>query len=333
MPAANDRKVRVFVAGHKGMVGSALVRRLQADPEIELITRERVQLDLSRQAKVEAFFASHTIDQVYLAAAKVGGILANRDFPADFIRENLLIQGNVIEAARQAGVGRLLFLGSSCIYPRLAPQPMKEDDLLTGPLETTNEAYAIAKIAGIRMCESYRKQYGSDFRSVMPTNLYGPNDNFDLESSHVLPALLRKYHDAVQRGEANVTVWGSGSPRREFLHVDDMAAACHVVMNVPEADFWNAVPSRNSQVNIGCGEDLTIAELAALVAEVTGFKGATVFDATKPDGTPRKLLHVGRIRSLGWKPAISLREGLEHTYTWMRDHLDLVNRVPVHRES
>jgi len=329
----NERKVRIFVAGHKGMVGSALVRTLQADPDVELITRERVQLDLSRQSKVESFFASHAVDQVYLAAAKVGGILANRDFPADFIRENLLIQGNVIEAARQAGVGRLLFLGSSCIYPRLAPQPMHEDDLLTGPLETTNEAYAIAKIAGIRMCESYRKQYGSDFRSVMPTNLYGPNDNFDLESSHVLPALLRKFHEAVQRKEARVTVWGSGAPRREFLHVEDMAAACKVVMDIPEVDFWRTVPGHNSQVNIGCGEDLSIADLARMVADVTKFTGEIVFDSSKPDGTPRKLLDVSRIGALGWKPAIPLREGLEHTYAWMRDHLGNPNPVSGRRKT
>ena len=317
----SERKTRIFVAGHMGMVGSALVRRLSADSRVELITRDRAQLDLGRQSEVEAFFADHAVDQVYLAAAKVGGILANRDFPADFIRENLLIQGNVIHAAHRSGVARLLFLGSSCIYPRLAPQPMREDDLLTGPLEPSNEAYAIAKIAGIRMCESYRKQYGSDFRSVMPTNLYGPDDNFDLESSHVLPALLRKFHAAVQHRESQVTVWGSGSPRREFLHVDDMAAACCTVMAVPESDFWKAVPARNSQVNIGCGEDLSIAELAALVADITCFQGEIVFDASKPDGTPRKLLDVSRIRAMGWKPAISLRDGLEDTYAWMVAHL------------
>jgi GDP-L-fucose synthase len=312
---------RVFVAGHGGMVGSALLRKLKADPEVELLTRSHAGLDLSRQSEVEQFFADESIDQVFLAAAKVGGILANRDYPGDFIRENLQIQTNVIHSAHQAGVSRLLFLGSSCIYPRLAPQPITEDALLSGPLEPTNEAYAVAKIAGIRMCEAYHRQFGSDFRSVMPTNLYGPNDNFDLQSGHVLPALLSKFHTAVEAGHAETVVWGSGSPRREFLHVDDMAAACCMLMQLEPSRFWSAVPARNAQVNIGCGEDVSIADLAQLIAEVTGFRGAIVFDASKPDGTPRKLLDVSRIRSLGWSAQIPLREGIRQTYAWMCQEL------------
>jgi GDP-L-fucose synthase len=313
-------RIRAYVAGHMGMVGSALVRRLEAAGNIDLLTRERRELDLTRQAEVEQFFADEAVDHVYLAAAKVGGILANDSFPADFIRENLQIQTHVIHASHMAGVKRLLFLGSSCIYPRLADQPMTEQALLTGPLEPTNEAYAVAKIAGIRMCEAYRRQYGCDFRSVMPTNLYGPNDNFDLESSHVLPALLKKFHIAVQRGEKRVVVWGSGAPRREFLHVDDMAAACLVVMSMNAAEFWDAVSPRNSQVNIGVGEDISIAELARLIAEVSGFAGEIVFDDSMPDGMPRKLLDVSRVRSLGWSAAISLRDGVRDTYRWMQEH-------------
>jgi GDP-L-fucose synthase len=312
--------MRVFIAGHRGMVGRALVRALKTDSGTELVLRDRKSLDLTRQSEVEQFFADEQIDQVYLAAAKVGGILANKQQPADFIRENLQIQTHIIQASALSSVKRLLFLGSSCIYPRLASQPISEDALLTGPLEPTNEAYAIAKIAGIRMCESYRQQYGCDFRSVMPTNLYGPNDNFDLKSSHVLPALLRKFHEAVRNGEEHVTVWGSGTPRREFLHVDDMARACHAVMNISENRFWSSVPIRNSHINIGCGEDISIGELASLIAEVAGFTGEVVYDVSMPDGTPRKRLNIERITELGWVPSIALRDGIAQTYQWMLNH-------------
>ena len=304
------------------MVGSALLRRLASMPGIELLTRERSELDLTRQSQVEEFFASEEIDQVYLAAAKVGGILANNDFPADFIRENLQIQTNVIDAAHRADITRLLFLGSSCIYPRLAVQPMSEDALLTGALEPTNEPYAIAKIAGIRMCEAYHRQFGSDFRCVMPTNLYGPHDNFDLETSHVLPALLHRFHLATQRGEPQVIVWGSGSPRREFLHVDDMAAACVMIMNLDASDYWGSVPRHNSQINIGSGKDVTISELAHMVAEATGYSGEIVFDSSKPDGAPQKLLDVRRINAMGWSASIPLAEGIARTYQWMCRHLE-----------
>jgi len=298
------------------------MRRLSVENNLELLTRDRSVLDLTQQSSVEQFFSGESIDWVFLAAAKVGGILANRDYPADFIRDNLQIQTNIIDAAHRAGVKRLLFLGSSCIYPRLAIQPMIEDALMTGPLEPTNEAYAIAKIAGIRMCEAYHRQHGCDFRSVMPTNLYGPNDNFDLDSSHVLPALLRKFHEAVQHGHPSVTVWGSGLPRREFLHVDDMAAASLRMMQLGEAEFWGQVPAVNSQVNIGCGEDVSIADLANLVARVCGFTGNIVFDQSKPDGSPRKLLDVSRARALGWSATIPLLEGVQNTYAWMRCQME-----------
>lgn len=308
---------RVFVAGHRGMVGAALVRQLVRAGHCELLLRDRGELDLMRQSEVDQFFGDEKIDQVYLAAARVGGIQANHDYPADFIRDNLLIQTHVIDAARRSGVKRLLFLGSSCIYPRLADQPMREDALLTGPLEPTNEAYAIAKIAGLKMCEAYRRQFACDFRSVMPTNLYGPHDNFDLESSHVLPALLHKFYRAVQQGADVVEVWGSGNPRREFLHVDDMAAACLAVMAVSKSSFDAKVPIRNGHINVGCGEDVSIAELAQLIADVAGFGGQIRFDRSRPDGTPRKLLDVSLIQSMGWRPAITLAEGLRSTYDWM----------------
>lgn len=299
------------------MVGSALVRHLRARGSEAIITQDRDELDLTRQAEVESFFADREIETVYLAAARVGGIKANNDSPADFIRENLQIQTNIIAAAHRAGVRRLLFLGSSCIYPRLAEQPMSEEALMTGVLEPTNEAYAVAKIAGIKMCEAYRRQFGSDFRSVMPTNLYGPGDNFDLETSHVLPALLRKFHEAVEKGEPAVQVWGSGRPRREFLHVDDMAAACCHLMGLSENQYWSAVSDHCSHVNVGCGLDISIAELANLIAGVSGFHGQIEFDPSMPDGAPRKLLDVSRLKSLGWEAGISLEAGIQDTYEWM----------------
>lgn len=311
---------RVFVAGHRGMVGSAIVRRLKTQGNVELITRSRSELDLTRQSEVESFFADEQVETVYLAAARVGGIKANSEFPADFIRENLQIQTNVIHSSHRAGVTRLLFLGSSCIYPRLAEQPIVEEALMTGSLEGTNEAYAVAKIAGIKMCEAYRRQFGSDFRSAMPTNLYGPDDNFELETSHVLPALLRKFHMAVLNGDPSVSVWGSGRPRREFLHVDDMAAAACHLMALSEKQYWSAVWERCSHVNVGCGTDISIADLAELIASVTGFDGEIAYDSSMPDGTPRKLLDVSRLERLGWTPRISLEQGIRDTHRWMIEH-------------
>jgi GDP-L-fucose synthase len=301
---------RVFVAGHRGLVGAAIVRRLQREPHVELVLRARSELDLTNQAAVADFFARERPHQVYLAAAKVGGILANDTFPADFIGQNLAIQSNVIESAFRSGVRKLLFLGSSCIYPKHAPQPMPEDCLLTGPLESTNEWYAIAKIAGLKLAQAYRKQHGFDAICAMPTNLYGPGDNFDLNSSHVLPALIRKFTDAVAQGRDEVEIWGTGAPRREFLHVDDLADACVFLMT----NYSGGQP-----VNVGWGKDISIAELAAMVAEATGFGGRLRFDSSKPDGTPRKLLEVSRIKALGWEPRITLAEGLASTVKWYRE--------------
>jgi GDP-L-fucose synthase len=310
----------VFVAGHRGMVGSALVRRLRAAGCPDLLLRTRAELDLTCQAEVAAFFARERPRWVFLAAARVGGIHANNTWPAEFIAENLAIAANVIGSAHAHGTERLLFLGSSCIYPRGAPQPMTEQALLTGPLEPTNEPYAIAKIAGIKLCESHNRQYGTDFRSVMPTNLYGPEDNFDLQTSHVLPALLRKFHEAVQHGNPRVEVWGSGQPRREFLHVDDLADACLHVMRLPQPRYAAATQPMLSHLNVGTGEDITIADLAQRVAGVTGFRGQIVFNPAYPDGTPRKLLDVSRLRSLGWSARIALAAGLQDTYDWFRQH-------------
>ena len=298
---------KIFIAGHRGMVGSALARRLEASGFIDLLTRDRSRLDLRNESAVAEFFAEEKPDVVILAAAKVGGIKANNDYPVEFLLDNLRIQNNVIRSAFQTGVSKFLFLGSSCIYPKLAPQPISETALLTGPLEPTNEAYAIAKIAGIKLCQAYARAYGANFISVMPTNLYGPNDNFDLETSHVLAALLRKAHEAKTRNEKRLVVWGTGEPRREFLHVDDLAAACLLLLEKYDSQ---------EIINIGCGEDVTIRELAELICDVVGFDGELVWDKTKPDGTPRKLLDVTRIRALGWQPRIPLRQGIAKTYEW-----------------
>jgi GDP-L-fucose synthase len=303
---------RIFVAGHRGLAGSAIVRRLQADGYTNLILRTRAQLDLANRAAVDEFFARERPEYVFVAAAKVGGILANNTYPADFIRDNLAIALNVIDAAYQHHVTKLLFLSSSCVYPKLAPQPMREEYLLTGALEPTNEPYAIAKIAGMKLCESYQRQYGSKFFSVLPTNLYGPNDNFDLETSHVLPALIRKFHDAKVNGADHVMLWGSGTPRREFMHVDDLADACVFLMRKYEA---------SAPVNIGVGEDVQIAELANLLSKTIGFAGEIRYDRDKPDGTPQKLLDVTRLRSLGWSAQIPLPDGVASTYQWYCDQL------------
>lgn len=308
---------RVFVAGHKGMVGSAIIRQLQASEEpVEVVTRNRNQLDLLNQQQVFDFFQEGNIDEVYLAAAKVGGIVANNIYPADFIYENLMIECNIIHAAHKADVNDLLFLGSSCIYPKLAEQPMYETALLTGILEPTNEPYAIAKIAGIKLCESYNRQYSRNYRSVMPTNLYGENDNFHPENSHVIPALMRRFHEAKLNCDKEVVVWGSGKPMREFLHVDDMAAASIFVMNASEVVYKNCTEDMLSHINVGTGVDCTISELAHTMAEVVGFEGGIVFDSTKPDGAPRKLMNVSTLKELGWEYSIGLKEGLESTFNW-----------------
>lgn len=298
---------RIYVAGHRGLVGTALVRRLQADGAKHLLLRSRAELDLTDASAVNAFFSDERPEYVFLAAAKVGGIKANDSLPVEFLRDNLTIQTNVIDAAWKFGVKKLCFLGSSCIYPKFAPQPLREESLLTGPLEPTNEWYAVAKIAGIKMCQAYRKQYGFDAISVMPTNLYGPGDNFDLETSHVLPAMLRRFHEAKLRGDKSLAIWGTGTPRREFMHVEDMAeATVHVMRNYSDP----------VHINVGVGEDLTILELARLVATVVGFEGEILTDSSKPDGTPRKLLDVSKLAGLGWKPRIKLADGIASTYEW-----------------
>lgn len=306
----------IFVAGHRGMVGSAIVRRLQALGYTRIVTAGRDTLNLLDQQAVQAFFQAHKIDQVYLAAAKVGGIQANNTYPADFIYENLMIQANIIQAAHLNDVHKLLFLGSSCIYPKHAEQPMREEALLTGTLEPTNEPYAIAKIAGIKLCESYNRQHGRDYRSVMPTNLYGPHDNYHPQNSHVIPALLRRFHEAVLRGDDELVIWGTGTPMREFLHVDDMAAASIHVMELDDATYQANTQPMLSHINVGTGVDCTIGQLAKTIAEVTGFTGKLSFDTSKPDGAPRKLMDVSRLKSLGWQASISLEDGLKDAYDW-----------------
>jgi GDP-L-fucose synthase len=306
---------KIFVAGHRGMVGAAILRKLQ-ERGAETITRKRAELDLTDQTAVRSFMAAERPDAVILAAAKVGGILANNRYPAEFIRDNLAIELNVIHEAWAAGVQRLLFLGSSCIYPRKAAQPMREDALLTGTLEATNEPYAIAKIAGIKICESYNRQYGTDYRSVMPTNLYGPGDNFHPHNSHVLPALIRRFHEAAREGRPEVVIWGTGTPRREFLHVDDMAEACLFVMDLDRVTYDANTEPMLSHINVGTGTDVSIRELAQMVAEVTGFTGEICCDTSKPDGTPRKLMDVSRLRDMGWQARIGLPEGIAETYRW-----------------
>jgi GDP-L-fucose synthase len=316
-----NKNSKIYVAGHRGLVGSAIVRKLQSEGYNNLVLRTSQELDLRSSDEVDAFFEQEGIEYVFLAAAKVGGIVANNEYPATFIRDNLMIQNNVIDAAHRNGVAKLMFLGSTCIYPKFAPQPMKESDLLTGILEPTNEPYAIAKIAGIKMCQSYNRQYGTRFISVMPTNLYGPNDNFDLKNSHVLPAMIRKFHEAKLEGKPHVELWGTGTPKREFLHADDLAAACLFLMETYED---------SDIVNIGVGEDIEIRELAAKIKAIVGYEGDIVYDSTKPDGTPRKLVDVTKLNGLGWKASISLDEGLASTYEWFletQQHLRTVANI------
>lgn len=311
--------MKVYVAGHRGMVGGAILRRLQAQG-VDTVTRTHAELDLTDQAAVRGFMQAERPDAVVLAAAKVGGIHANNTYPADFIYENLMIEANVIYQAFAAGVARLLFLGSSCIYPRAVAQPMAEDALLTGVLEPTNEPYAVAKIAGIKLCESFNRQHGTDYRSVMPTNLYGPGDNFHPENSHVMPAMMQRFYEAVQQGRDEVVIWGTGAPRREFLHVDDMAEASLFVMNLDRVAYETNTQPMLSHINVGTGEDVSIRELAETLAEVTGFKGRLVYDHSKPDGTPRKLMDVSRLAAMGWRARTGLRDGIEGTYRWFLDN-------------
>lgn len=316
------KKKRIYVAGHRGMVGSAICRQLSLRDDIELVVKTHKELDLTVQKDVDAFFAQEKIDQVYLAAAKVGGIYANNTFPAEFIYQNLMIESNIIHSAHKAGIQKLLFLGSSCIYPKFAEQPMNESALLTGILEPTNEPYAIAKIAGIKLCESYNRQYGRDYRSVMPTNLYGINDNFHPENSHVIPALMRRFHEAKESGAPEVIVWGTGTPMREFLYVDDMAAASVHVMELDEAIYQQNSQPMLSHINVGTGVDCSIREMAETMASVVGYQGKIVFDVTKPDGTPRKLMDVTRLKNLGWQYRYNLHEGLSLTYKWFIENIN-----------
>lgn len=316
--------MNIFVAGDQGMVGSAIIRQLKLTGQTKIVTASRKELDLLDQAAVRFFFESNKISQVYLAAAKVGGIHANNEYPGQFIYENLMIQANVIHAAHCSGVDKLLFLGSSCIYPRLAQQPMKEDSLLTGLLESTNEPYAVAKIAGIKLCESYNRQYDHDYRSVMPTNLYGPHDNFHHENSHVIPAMIQRFREAILTKKEEVSIWGSGNPKREFLHVSDMAAASVYVMNLDKHIYTSNTKPMMSHINVGTGIDCSIRELAETLSKVVGFRGKLIFDLSKPDGAPRKLMDVSRLNAMGWKSTISLEDGLRDTYKWFIKNIDSV---------
>jgi GDP-L-fucose synthase len=318
-----DFQKRIFVAGHRGLVGAAITRALRARGYREIVTRTHEELDLCEQLEVRRFFAEQDIDEVYMAAAKVGGIHANQSYPAEFIYDNLMVQTNVVHEAWRSGVLKLLFLGSSCIYPRLAPQPIKEEYLMSGNLEPTNEPYAMAKIAGIKLCESYNRQYGMDYRSVMPTNLYGPGDSYHPENSHVIPALLRRFHQAKCNGDAEVTIWGSGKAMREFMYVDDMADASVQIMQLPKESYEQHTTPMQSHINVGTGEDTTIADLARLIGDIVGFRGRIVFDTTKPDGTPRKLLDVSKLKALGWTAQTGLAQGLAHAYD------DYVARVAI----
>lgn len=310
-----NSNLRIYVAGHHGMVGSAIMRRLQGREDVHIIARSHKELDLTDQGEVRDFFSTEKIDQVYLAAAKVGGIYANDTYPAEFIYQNLMMETNVIHEAWRAQVKRLLFLGSSCIYPKLSQQPITEEALLTGPLEPTNEPYAIAKIAGIKLCESYNRQYGTDYRSVMPTNLYGPGDTYDVQNGHVIPALIRRFHEAMQRSLPEVNLWGSGQPRREFLYVDDLAAACVRLMSLPKEDYFSLTPAGHCHLNVGVDEDISIIELAELIKAVVGYAGEIRLDLSKPDGTPKKLMTSARVRLSGWAPVVPLKEGLELAYS------------------
>jgi len=317
---------KIYVAGHRGMVGSAIVRVLGANGAYNIFTRTHNELDLTNQMEVRAFFENEKIDQVYFAAAKVGGIHANNTYPAEFIYQNLIMQSNVIDAAYHNGVKKLMFLGSSCIYPKQAPQPIMEEYLLTGAFESTNEPYAIAKIAGIKLCESYNRQYGVHYRSIMPTNLYGPNDNFCLENGHVIPSMIRKFHEAKINNMLSVKVWGSGQPMREFLHVDDMAAASIYVMNVNGHIYDGLTDPMLSHINVGTGEEVTIAQLSKIVKQITGFRGEILFDREMPDGTPRKLLDVSRLKSMGWQYNVSLEQGLKNTYEWFLNNIETIRK-------
>lgn len=318
--------MRIFVAGHKGMVGSALVQSLRKNSNIEVFTQPRSRLDLLDLTAVKKYFKENKFDQIYLAAAKVGGIEANRSFPVDFILDNLKIQTNILESAHIYDVNKVLFLGSSCIYPKLSKQPIKEDYLLSGYLEQTNEPYAIAKISGIKLCESFNRQYGRDYRSIMPTNLYGPNDNFHPENSHVIPGLINKIHEALVNNKKNVVLWGSGNPKREFLHVKDMASASIFVMNLEKKIFYDQTKHMLSHINVGTGIDITIKDLSQMIAKIIGFKGELVFDQSRPDGTPRKLLDVSKLHKLGWKSSINLETGLLETYKWYKENINKIRK-------